>query len=390
MKRIYNVLEIGGYSDFQCIGPNCEDDCCRGWNIVVDTNKYIKYKQIKDKKIKDKIVNSIDTKTKYNTLNRIGTLKLDNNKRCILQDEDKLCFIHKNLGEEYLCKTCREYPKVINSIDGTLEVSYMLSCPEVVRKILLTKEIKSFNFVEKLIDSDFIANKIELSEGYGYKSDLFWDIRSVTIHILQSRKYKLWQRILIAGFLYESLEKCINSNDKVGAVKAIEKYKSLVDSDEIMDINILVENDKKLEVISSLYNFIVDCMSISESDMSRLDFDKLDLSKAEINKVESAINDYEYIFENYLVNYIFQSLIPLGEESLIEQYYKMVFNYGFIISLLYGKSSVESITENIIVDAIYLLTRSIMHNIERVREIEAEFKRNNMYTLAYITMAVKF
>lgn len=65
MKKAFNILEINGYSDFNCLGPECEDDCCKGWRIVVDKNTYFKYLSIKDKEIRNSITRSIK---KYKSL----------------------------------------------------------------------------------------------------------------------------------------------------------------------------------------------------------------------------------------------------------------------------------------------------------------------------------
>ncbi|MEG2812110.1 MAG: flagellin lysine-N-methylase [Clostridium sp.] len=390
MKKIYNVLEIEGYSDFKCIGPECEDDCCKGWKILVDKKAYLMYSQIKDKSIKNRVLNSINIKTKMKNTSNAGVLKLGKDSRCKLQEDDRLCFLHKNLGEDSLCRTCKVYPKVINEVDGVLELSHTLSCPEAVRKILMVDKPKEFNCAEKEIDGEFIATSIECDKSYNLRKQLFWEIRSATIHILQSRKYKLWQRVILAGFMFESLEEVFKLGDKNEVIKSINKYKDIVNNEEIIKINIPIEEDKQLEIINSIYYFISDCMAVGDVNIDRLYIKEIDIRKADLDSLKEVIQEYEYVFENYIVNYIFQNLIPLNVGTFTEQYYRMIFNYGFIISLLYGKTSVGEITEETIINVIYLMTRSIMHSPEKIQEIEKEFKRNNMYSLAYITLAVKF
>jgi len=41
-----------------------------------------------------------------------------------------LCEVQATLGEEWLCKNCATYPRVMAMVDGVLERSLDFSCPE--------------------------------------------------------------------------------------------------------------------------------------------------------------------------------------------------------------------------------------------------------------------
>jgi lysine-N-methylase len=56
--------------------------------------------------------------------------------RCPMWRQDGLCRIQAELGEEALCKTCREFPRLTHDYGDFVEMGLELSCPEAARIIL--------------------------------------------------------------------------------------------------------------------------------------------------------------------------------------------------------------------------------------------------------------
>jgi len=56
--------------------------------------------------------------------------------RCPMWRADGLCRIQAELGEEALCKTCREFPRLTHDYGDFIERGLELSCPEAARMIL--------------------------------------------------------------------------------------------------------------------------------------------------------------------------------------------------------------------------------------------------------------
>ena len=57
-------------------------------------------------------------------------------RRCSFLNEEKLCDLYEEMGEEFLCRTCREYPRHTEEFENVRELSLSLSCPEAARIIL--------------------------------------------------------------------------------------------------------------------------------------------------------------------------------------------------------------------------------------------------------------
>lgn len=125
MKHLYPSY----YSEFRCIASRCPDSCCKDWDVVVDS----------------------ETEAFYNTvqgepgdkLRRLTVTDSDGDRVFVLQDgkcpfwnRDMLCDLYTQLGEEHLCRTCRNFPRI--TADYTLFAEHTLSfaCPEAARLIL--------------------------------------------------------------------------------------------------------------------------------------------------------------------------------------------------------------------------------------------------------------
>ena len=115
------------YKSFKCVADRCEHSCCIGWEICVDAETLEKYKCIGGD-YGDEIKKSI-------SYDGDPHFKLCSNDRCPHLNDQGLCHIILNLGEEYLCDICREHPRFYNYTD-IAEVGLGMSCPEAARIIL--------------------------------------------------------------------------------------------------------------------------------------------------------------------------------------------------------------------------------------------------------------
>ena len=103
---------------FRCIGPACPETCCRGWDIPVNQEAMRRYRSLK--RAGFDFGGGIDFLRKKIRMKETGCPFL----------EDGLCRIHRDLGEKYLCRTCRSYPRHAEDYGSRREWSLSLSCPE--------------------------------------------------------------------------------------------------------------------------------------------------------------------------------------------------------------------------------------------------------------------
>ena len=116
--------------DFQCDASACSDTCCVGWNIMIDPvslKKYRKYPGFFGNRLKNSIDWEKESFEQYNG-------------RCAFLNEENLCDIYTEAGEDMLCKTCTRYPRHYEEYENLREISLSLSCPAAARMVLGQKE----------------------------------------------------------------------------------------------------------------------------------------------------------------------------------------------------------------------------------------------------------
>ena len=146
------------YQNFHCIADQCRHSCCIGWEIDVDEEALAKYQALKGgygSVIQESISSDPDGEPHF---------RLGEGERCPHLNEQGLCRIILNLGEDHLCGICREHPRFYN-FTQVAEVGVGMSCEEAARLILsspryfVMKEIGEVSAVEDGIDFDGRAER---------------------------------------------------------------------------------------------------------------------------------------------------------------------------------------------------------------------------------------
>ncbi|MCU6763663.1 Flagellar biosynthetic protein fliU [uncultured Roseburia sp.] len=181
------------YKQFKCTAHQCSDTCCAGWQIAIDKKTLKKYKKEKGP-FGNRLYNSVDWPE--------GTFLQYDHKRCAFLNEQNLCDICLEAGEEYLCKTCRRYPRHYEEFENLREISLSLSCPEAARLILGTKRPISFKTREQESDTEeydvfdfFLFTKLQEIREFLFETirreDMSFEIKTAlmlaAVHDLQNR-----------------------------------------------------------------------------------------------------------------------------------------------------------------------------------------------------------
>jgi hypothetical protein len=139
-------------SEFECLGNDCEDTCCKGWNMQLDEP----HKQLYEKE-KPELLEAVDD------FDGMPIMKRDEKTDFCVKFDDGLCGIHKTLGEKFLGDACFFFPRSVRQY-GTQDVmSAAFSCPQVVR--LAEKNSQAFKLQEASYDRVPHSVKNYLPEG---------------------------------------------------------------------------------------------------------------------------------------------------------------------------------------------------------------------------------
>lgn len=315
------LLSIEDYVNFRCIGGDCPISCCGGmWSICVDEESAKYYRSVEGE-FGDEL------RSKMITSEGIDYFKLKDNGDCSFLNENKLCRIYRNLGEDKMCYTCQSYPRVFYDV-GDFTFCYMTnSCPEVTRMIMQRKEPM------KVIFDDSDNNDVPSSDIDWVKFNRAIKAYNAGIRILQNRDLTISERLYILLFFVERFQELMregkDTTDLTGIFSTPDVYK------------LMLENVGKAEVdyASKLHAFMIVFRSLIKNSYDHPMWKKC-------QKLADSIVDNKCVDVDAFINIL--SKINLTEmqiemEQIITYRFFAVFMKGFEKSDYYEKIAYEYI-----------------------------------------------
>ncbi|MCE5220766.1 MAG: flagellin lysine-N-methylase [Clostridium sp.] len=396
------ILKPFYYDDFKCIADKCKDSCCIGWTVHIDKKSYNKYKKVKGDFGRSLNKNIVRNRKDLNDL-AYGKMKL-NSSRCPLLSEDNLCELYINLGKDYLCNTCKIYPRMVRKYGEIYEKYLTLSCPEVARIISSFNNPFSFNLDDEPL-TDFEKEYIS-EEKYNNKLyNLLWEARSLSIEIAQFREIEIWKRLLFIKLVEEKIQNIINTSEYDQADNLINSLReSVIDSRIIESLDEIKKVDKvKLLFISTFLKARSNSGITNNTFFSLLfDFNVLVNEKSEdevlelLENKEKEFNEYfkekEYILENYIVYNLYNNYMKaLYSKDLNKEIVRLILSYSVIKVLLIARwsKSDKLLKEEDIIDVLYSFSRVLEHSEKFIEIIYKNIKEAGYDTLAYLTILVR-
>ena len=123
-----NITKPGYYDAFRCIAAACPDSCCKEWDVQVDAASAAFYRQLPGE-LGDRLRQVLRQEDGETVMTIVDG-------RCPMWRGDGLCRIQAELGEQALCRVCREFPRLRHDYGDFVELGLELSCPEAARLIL--------------------------------------------------------------------------------------------------------------------------------------------------------------------------------------------------------------------------------------------------------------
>ena len=396
------VLKPFYYDDFKCIANDCIDSCCIGWQINIDENTYKKYKKVKGVFGKE-LNNSINRIRSKSSKLDYGKMKLKD-KRCSMLNEYNLCNVYINLGENYLCNTCKIYPRNINKYGEFYERNLNMSCPEVARYLVNLKNYFSFNMDEEELsdlDKDYIVDKSYDENLYNF----LWDSRSLAMEIIQFKEIEIWKRIIFLKILTDKVQRLIDEENYENYGKVLNAFR-----DEITNIDIINSLDKIKVVPNVKINFIKSVIDISSKYEIRNGkygklieaYNELFINNNDVKqsiefilKKEVEFNEYlkdkDNIFENLLIYLIYKYFMRVVyTKDLNKEINNIIISYAMIKMLLLGRynANENKLDEEDFVEVFYVFSRVIEHKSGFLDRLYNGIKEACYDGIAYTTILV--
>lgn len=183
------------YKKFKCIADKCQHSCCIGWEIDIDSETIKKYESTSSGYGKE-ILKSIEK-------GEVPHFRLAENERCPHLDENGLCRIITECGEDCLCHICREHPRFYNDIPCGKEVGVGMACEEACRMILSSDE---YSVIEEIGETDG-EEELYCFDATEYRGEIYSILSDASVSYDQrlraiAEKYK----ISLSGVSKETIE----------------------------------------------------------------------------------------------------------------------------------------------------------------------------------------
>ena len=396
------VLKPSYYDKFRCIGKDCKDTCCIGWKIQIDKKSYNKYKKVKGE-FGRYLNGSIKRNRNKETDLFYGEIKLENG-RCPLLNEHNLCEVYINLGEEFLCNTCKIYPRFIRKYGDIYEKSLSLSCPEVSKILVDLKEDFAFNMEHenlKEVEMEYVTQE-------NYNTGLYnmlWEGRSLSIQVAQFKELEIWKRLIFIKLIEEKLQNLIyestyNNLDNVirnltntitsyDVIKSFDNIKK-VNTIKVLFIRMILQKSANLGKTSDKFWDILKEFNILFEGQNEISIS--DLLDDKENEFNNYFEEYDYIFENYIVYNLYNNYMKcLITKDLNKEVLILILKYSIIKILLLAKwnANNKALVKEDIIDVLYSFSRVIEHNDVFLNDLYKEIKEAEYDTLAYLTILVR-
>ncbi len=391
--------------DFKCIGGSCEDSCCIGWDVDIDRITFRQYFRTKDSSMRSMFQSYIyKNEYCYSTEVDYGKVRMEASKRCPFLDENCYCKIFSNMGEEYLSNVCSSFPRVTNAIDDYYETSLYLSCPEAARLVLLNPEGICFEKNNQPLTKHVLGSIVDtrLAEYSDSPVKFFHLIRKKCISIIQNRNYPLTKRLKALGNFLEILDEKSDFD-----LASMYKYLNNFDTDNFSD---LPEASSSLPLLVSLFqewtNKLNTFSSIENAQFinyTKLVREAFTLDSGEDIKVKSALyedslqryfepflEEYEYIFENDLVNIMFKNVFPFSmTHRMFDGYLMLIIHFlwvRFYMVAFFSASKEASASDA--VKLIQVLAKTLDHHNTYMDDLFYELKDCEYDNMEFIKVLI--
>ncbi len=195
------------FADFSCLGADCDDTCCRDWQVKLDRTHYeLLQRAIEEDKSEQALSaeNILVNTSSVSGDHDYAFVRMRDDGFCSMLDKKGLCRIQCLYGMDTLGDVCTMFPRVISRSGEVIELSGSLSCPEVVRrqiKVASPLKMKRFRLSDLPRSKDYpVQRSISEKETDDYQR-YFRPVRDGLLSIIANEAYSLNGRLYLLADL---------------------------------------------------------------------------------------------------------------------------------------------------------------------------------------------
>ncbi|MDE7280897.1 MAG: flagellin lysine-N-methylase, partial [Ruminiclostridium sp.] len=351
------VIRFAYCSEFECMADKCPETCCKQWKVFFGHHDYLNIRnQITNSPCSEKLKSVIDSafvKVNGNNVSEgfdYAVVKFNEKGICPLLDDDGLCMLQKELGEERLGFVCSTFPRLKTAVgNDTYIYSLNMSCPRAAELLISHKEglrlvTESYFGGDRYLDSGLYSAPAVSEKWEGFP--FYWVIKNAQIGILQNRDFSIAERMLILGYFSQKVNEYVNhgAGGNIAALAALlsdretcgKIAQSLTPSQTDRDFAV-----KSMGLFAKLYLSAQSKGSLHLKELFGTVADSvgLTLEKGENGKFDTAVD-----YEKYLDNSDRYRRIERERPHVIE---------NILVNLIFTQSPAEGVWKNFFITAVF-------------------------------------
>lgn len=220
-------------TQFQCIGGDCPDTCCAGWQISIDKQTFSDYRRVVHPALKPLLKANLEQDDK-SSRQRYGKLNLrESDGRCAMHSSQGLCSVHQHLGEAALSDTCYHYPRMVQQYGDRFEQCLSLSCPEAARLALTQGD--AFEFVSAplttRVDTTIVRHPV-----HGFDLLAMDEVRAFSVQLFQTEGVTNIERLAVLGWMCQQIDNLVAANSQAQLPELLLGLTELVQSGKLKEM----------------------------------------------------------------------------------------------------------------------------------------------------------
>ncbi len=402
---------------FQCIGARCEDACCGDWDIPLDKITYQRYRLFPREKLGSLVSHFVSRNPESTHDNAYACIHRTPSGNCPFFGEDRLCKVQKEYGPGMLSATCSLYPRSLSQVNGRLEGTLSLSCPEAARLVLLSPALSLLE--SNLHSGEFRTDNVFSLAGdmgdYRKPPDHFLAVRSLLIELIRDRSRPIWQNLLLVASFCKRLDETMTGLNAEQVPALLGRYRVALGQGPYDELEGLPRDLKRrIELVIALsseqssnpgsgqrfrdafWDFVE---GIGSAHSSAPDEDMERFRNAERDYYRPLLDAHPFLVENYLVNHMLQHLFPYGRagsarfiaRSAYDECLLLTIQFFWVSSLLIGIAGryKEAFSTEHVVFAIQSFTRAVEHIPQIHEDVLVAVRRRRLDDLSGISILLR-
>lgn len=239
------VLTPGYVTRFQCLGAECPDTCCSGWNVAVDFATHDAYMRCQ----------APEWVPKFKTYIKVHEAPTEQSAATILRAEDTgnchflgdgWCSIQSDLGEDLISNTCSSYPRLSVKLGDALFQSMSLSCPEAAR--LALTDPAAFDFQAPVLQIRQQELR-QVTSPWALSLEQMQSIHTFALQVAKTSGLSLVERLVCLGLLCENLGSYFKANNFDGVDSVVAGIEELIVSGQVEPLVASLEGSHSTQAV---------------------------------------------------------------------------------------------------------------------------------------------